>query len=316
MQYSHTQFLEKSGVANSSDPFASTRNQLPPPDLNPLSNPVLEQNLGRWAQVYLNTPPEQRDQAVEALLRELKAEASAQGEAQPPTTSPFGTPRAPQPARASARTIEPSPRAPSDSDLEWLRSKNLALGHEYKESSPRWLWKVVAPVLALVVGVFLYSQWKTRLTAEQHPTASPAPVRGPATPRAPRPIAPQQPRAEASTVALTPTQTSQAPAVAAADKASNSSQEIGGSIELQRAQDYLVGRNGLPKDSSAAADWLWRAVRRENPAAGILLADLYVRGDGVPQNCEQARLLLMAAAKRGQSEAADKLRSLESGGCP
>jgi TPR repeat protein len=42
-----------------------------------------------------------------------------------------------------------------------------------------------------------------------------------------------------------------------------------------------------------------------------LLSDLYARGDGVPHSCEQARLLLIAAAKKGSSAAAQKLRSVE-----
>jgi TPR repeat protein len=47
----------------------------------------------------------------------------------------------------------------------------------------------------------------------------------------------------------------------------------------------------------------------------VLLSDLYLRGDGVPRSCDQARLLLVAAAKRGSPLAAQHLRSLESQGC-
>jgi len=46
-------------------------------ELNPLLNPVLEKNLGRWAQVYFTNPPEARERAVLDLLRELDSEASA-----------------------------------------------------------------------------------------------------------------------------------------------------------------------------------------------------------------------------------------------
>ena len=35
-----------------------------PSELNPLTNPLLEQNLGRWAKVYFSNPPAKRDQAV------------------------------------------------------------------------------------------------------------------------------------------------------------------------------------------------------------------------------------------------------------
>src|SRR5439155_26592225 len=41
-------------------------------DLNPLINPVLGRNLGRWARVYFMSLPAQRDEAVGELLRELE----------------------------------------------------------------------------------------------------------------------------------------------------------------------------------------------------------------------------------------------------
>jgi len=47
----------------------------------------------------------------------------------------------------------------------------------------------------------------------------------------------------------------------------------------------------------------------------LMLADLYARGDGVPRSCDQARILLTAALKRGASEAGQKLRDLQSSGC-
>jgi hypothetical protein len=48
--------------------------ELPNPELNPLQNPTLGKNLGRWAQVYFTSPPEKREQAVVDLLRELESE--------------------------------------------------------------------------------------------------------------------------------------------------------------------------------------------------------------------------------------------------
>src|SRR5260370_25006507 len=53
---------------------------VPDPNLNPLSNPVLGQHMGRWAEVYFTTPPEKRREAVQELLRELAADSKA-GEA-------------------------------------------------------------------------------------------------------------------------------------------------------------------------------------------------------------------------------------------
>ena len=48
-----------------------------PSELNPLTNPVLERNLGRWAQVYFSTPPAKRQQAVGKLLEEIQRETGA-----------------------------------------------------------------------------------------------------------------------------------------------------------------------------------------------------------------------------------------------
>ncbi len=48
--------------------------ELPNPDLNPMVNQTLGRNLGRWAQVYFENAPENRDKAVGDLLRELEDE--------------------------------------------------------------------------------------------------------------------------------------------------------------------------------------------------------------------------------------------------
>ncbi len=53
-----------------------TRSSLPDAELNPLLNPLLAKNMGRWAEVYFNAVPERREEAVQELLRELEAEES------------------------------------------------------------------------------------------------------------------------------------------------------------------------------------------------------------------------------------------------
>ena len=69
------------------------------------------------------------------------------------------------------------------------------------------------------------------------------------------------------------------------------------------------------RDSTEAAKLLWQAVRKQNLTASVLLSDLYLRGDGVPKSCDQARLLLVAASRRGAPQAAEQLRRLQSLGC-
>jgi len=63
-------------------------------------------------------------------------------------------------------------------------------------------------------------------------------------------------------------------------------------------------------------DQLWAEVQSGNSKAAIALADLYLRGDGVPVNCAQARILFQFAAQKNDPEAIKKSRDLEKSGCP
>src|SRR5690242_2029213 len=69
------------------------------------------------------------------------------------------------------------------------------------------------------------------------------------------------------------------------------------------------------KNVSATAQQLWSALQAGNINAAVALADLYTRGEGVPVNCQQARVLLLAAAEKNNSEASKKLQALNKGGC-
>jgi PilZ domain len=64
------------------------------------------------------------------------------------------------------------------------------------------------------------------------------------------------------------------------------------------------------------ASSLWMSVENGDTGAEVTLAGRYVRGEGVPQSCAQARVLLEAAIKRGRSEAKQKLGELGQAGCP
>ncbi len=88
-----------------------------------------------------------------------------------------------------------------------------------------------------------------------------------------------------------------------------------GSEELSTAEKYLNAGPGTARDSQQAAAWLWKAVAKKNLTATMLLSDLYLRGDGVTKSCDQARLLLDAAARKGVPGAAERLRNLPAFGC-
>ena len=70
------------------------------------------------------------------------------------------------------------------------------------------------------------------------------------------------------------------------------------------------------QDRSAEATRLWSAVASGDSSAEVELARLYLKGEGVPRNCVQAKVLLRAAAKGGSVEARQELKKLQSRGCP
>ena len=68
-------------------------------------------------------------------------------------------------------------------------------------------------------------------------------------------------------------------------------------------------------ERSGEANRLWSAVGAGSPAAEVDLARLYLKGEGVPRNCEQAKILLRAAAKNASREAREQLQKLRAYGC-
>src|SRR5580658_2252942 len=96
--------------------------------------------------------------------------------------------------------------------------------------------------------------------------------------------------------------------------ASKGSGADSGELELETGRQFLEAPTGQRK-STEAAKWLWMSVEKGNPKAEVLLADLFLHGDGVTKNCAQARILLGAAIKHGDTEAIPKLHALDRGGC-
>jgi len=77
----------------------------------------------------------------------------------------------------------------------------------------------------------------------------------------------------------------------------------------------VSSKDPAPKPNSLTLDQLWDAVQSGNAEAAVALADLYLRGDGVPVNCAQARVLLQFAAQKNNAEAVKKARELDKSGC-
>ena len=79
-----------------------------------------------------------------------------------------------------------------------------------------------------------------------------------------------------------------------------------GQQELAKAVDA--------SDPAAAAAWLWKATSRGNPVAPVRLADMYIKGQGVPRSCEQALVLLRSAATKENAPARNRLAALYANG--
>jgi TPR repeat protein len=98
------------------------------------------------------------------------------------------------------------------------------------------------------------------------------------------------------------------PVKAAAPKPTDrqSSKPVAGQGEYQQA---LVITN-----PEAARVLLWRATALGNSDAQVRLADMYIYGQGVPQNCDQGLVLLRSAAQKANALAQGKLGALYAAG--
>jgi len=81
---------------------------------------------------------------------------------------------------------------------------------------------------------------------------------------------------------------------------------IPGAEELAKANNA--------SDAAAEAAWLWKATAKGNPTAPVRLADMYVKGAGVPRSCEQAIVLLKTAAEKKNALARNQLASMYGSG--
>lgn len=397
--HSSRRYQEETGLTPKSDETVRS-GTLPPPELNPLLNPILNKNLGRWAEVYFTNPPDKRDEAVLNLVHQLESVAAIAEE--PPRSSVhmqrqaissefdpnvlmcrecgfeneihqkfcgdcgalLGAsstadtkdfrPHKPEPAGLAGN--EPAPPesesvnfAPPQfgSILHLADSAPLTLGgksaRDYSEpddaasfagvyAEPARLkrsYRVsIGVALAVIIGGLVYVAWRGGQASPDQailPAPSPPPVTQPAPSREPAQTASApgesaSPTSAPSTpaagpVAETPGKNSLPPAQTKDSNSVNAPvPSTGGSEELATALGFLNGV-GHQRDTAQAAQWLWKSVEKQNTAATVLLAGLYLHGDGVPKSCDQGRILLDAAAIKGNKEAATLLRNLQAFGC-
>lgn len=395
---------------------------LPRPELNPLLNPLLAENMGRWAEVYFTAAPDKREEAVLELLRKLEAGGSGPesgAKSQPsaaPANLPFTDAEFPMPSFSAAdfvgdkrqpqhcdacghnnpdthqfcgmcgEKLSPEdttedlppihrPADPPSMFLDPSNSNNLeaaplrksrmvrdiALNQRYGEEvgetdelarlrrisksdtdAPVFSWVEPSPsrrygvyvgVGLVVVVVLAYLAWLGSLTSRAHNIHHDVQVSGtdvgPAPPtastlEAPPAIAPPTQAASAPPVATVRDNPETKPPERSAIKTVSDKKlpltvqpaSLGnGDEELAIAQRYLNGGTGLQRNSAEAAQWLWKSIAKHNSSATLLLADLYLRGEGVSKNCDQARVLLDSAARKGVEGAGERLRNLQAFGC-
>ena len=154
----------------------------PQSELNPLTNPVLEQNLVRWAQVYFSSPPGKREQAVNKLLEEIKREASGDravethevvcsacrhrnsaghkfcggcGEALNPVTSGSSE-------NSGAAAAQP------ETSVQWLRDRAFS-SLEVSDAPKQRGWLYLVGALAIALAGFAYLQSRDTPTRYSQP---------------------------------------------------------------------------------------------------------------------------------------------------
>lgn len=90
-------------------------------------------------------------------------------------------------------------------------------------------------------------------------------------------------------------------------------------IPSQRAQtieEPRLSSAANQRKTSMTPQQLWAAVQTGNSKAAVTLAELYIKGEGVPQNCDQARVLLLVASEKRNADAIKRLHDLDKTGCP
>jgi hypothetical protein len=330
---------------------------LPEPELNPVMNPLLAAHMGRWAEVYFTTLPENRAQAVAELLRELQngslpestsfpvpdhethekevereeapdappqfSEAASISAAHWSQHEPFVGARFPEYA-IGASSLKTAREGQDEPEVGWtLQARNLShfdAGLDHKSEVGRrpfpYRYRIYGGVaLAILLIFLLYTAWRdTKSTPRVAPTQPPVSITAPEASPPDSPV-PTKSNITAPSRKRRPAGTSTASPAVTTAKGQPVEAEQGGVNEFVTAERYLKGTLGTTPDSRVAALWLWKAISKKNSAAMIALSDLYLRGDGVPKSCDQARMLLDAAARKGETAAAERLRHLQAFGC-
>lgn len=86
--------------------------------------------------------------------------------------------------------------------------------------------------------------------------------------------------------------------------------------QLAPSKDLQVPEPRPTRKTLTLLAQLWALVEAGDARAAVTLGDIYLRGDGVPVDCDQARVLLYVASKENNAEGTRRLQDLEENGCP
>ena len=199
---------------------------------------------------------------------------------------------------------------PVASPLFAQTGNDLPLHTESQNSTPAGVWRGVAGlmIMALVLtALVIYRRelghamvsFGSSLAGEEQ-KASPAPNEVPPT---------------------TPVSTNADPAALSSEQGSPQNDQADVTPISNAQAGPAAGTPAAPKTEGAQAaspvdaQSLWSQVETGDTKAELTLADHYLQGEGVTPSCAQARVLLEAAAKRGSTEAKQKLGDLAQAGC-
>ncbi|HYL47255.1 MAG TPA: hypothetical protein VEU52_09515 [Candidatus Limnocylindrales bacterium] len=111
-----------------------------------------------------------------------------------------------------------------------------------------------------------------------------------------------------------------APAIPAAETGGHSGPRAGEATSpnpsVRTSLQPSLTANTSRQKSVMTPEQLWASVQAGNTKSAVTLAELYIKGEGVPQNCNQARVLLLVASEKRNAGAIKRLHELDKTDCP
>lgn len=152
--------------------------------------------------------------------------------------------------------------------------------------------KPVAPFAVLLLSLALSAKW--RIDSDDSTALKAAPA--------------ERTEIHDSTLATvqSPSTVPVAPAVRAEPASATLNKDVFVSKQSTKQPQTRLMRQEV-QQAGTDLDQLWKRVKKQNSSAEVELARMYLDGTIVARNCEQAELLLQAAARRGNSQASELL---------